>query len=71
MKPITRGKFAAAVDRFHAKERQRLLARFDVGQKRYGDLVLDGKRDWIKERQEELDDARSYEIFERLRFGDQ
>lgn len=71
MKLLTREKYAAAIDRYHAKEKERLLTRFDVGQKHYGDLILDGDRDWMKERQEELDDARAYEIFERLRLGGQ
>lgn len=69
MKILTRAKYAEAIDRHHAKEKERLLARFDVGQKHYGDLVLDGERDWMKERQEEMDDARAYEIFERLRLS--
>ena len=63
---LTREAYAAVIDRHHAAEKARLLARFDVGAAQHEKPLdlLDG-RDWTRERQEELDDAKAYEIFER------
>jgi transcription-repair coupling factor (superfamily II helicase) len=60
---LTRELYAAAIDRYHAAEKARLLSRYDLGAKEHGDLELLGTRDWEEERRQELDDARAYEIF--------
>ena len=64
MKILTKQGYSEAIDRYQSWQKARLLVRFDVGQKKYGPLAVDGDRDWITERQEEVDDATAYEIFE-------
>jgi hypothetical protein len=42
----------------------RLLERWDLGDMRYGPLILDDGRRWAKESVEEGDDAVTYELFQ-------
>jgi hypothetical protein len=42
----------------------RLMTRWDLGEVRYGPLILDDGRDFIVESFEESDDAVIYELFE-------
>jgi hypothetical protein len=61
---LSRKDYAAAIDRYHAREKARLLERYDAGARAYGPLDLSDGRDWLREMQEELDDALAYKIFE-------
>lgn len=63
---LTKEDYAAIIDRHHAAEKRRLLARFDAGAKKYGVLDLDSKN-WVREAREESDDRLAYLLFEAAR----
>lgn len=60
---LTEQQFSDALDRYFAEKKRRYMVRFRQGAQQYGVLELDS-RDWMKERQEEVDDGEIYSVFE-------
>jgi hypothetical protein len=60
---LTKEQFLKLVDAYHARERMRLSARWDLGAQRYGVLNLDEGRNYLNEAQEERDDDLVYRLF--------